>query len=371
MSDNDPRHVAPIHRPYLRNQPGDIISPTKPVGNPKSTKDFRRMVDYDDRKQSEENVAATEEQQEPASLFDLSAQKGIKSKSSSTKSKESLFSAASTMAEKVKEAEDAEDASVDADASRGESSELIDPSLEGEKVSSDEIKGLAQNNVLKQARTRTLAQDTILTGEVNRERMAGTIRQTRGERATPLEGDSTTFVSKDRTKSNLRQRARTEFDQESSDLAAISQLSQQVESIEAKSSPEQAVTRSTTLQELVDEIVKSIEIIKQQDRTDTIVRLQHPPILKDADLVLTAYEGARNEVNIAFTNLTNEGKRFLDQKLQEESLTAALREKSIVVHMLTTTTLSETPTMHSESGRFAREEERREDQRGSREQKEE
>lgn len=66
---------------------------------------------------------------------------------------------------------------------------------------------------------------------------------------------------------------------------------------------------------LVDQIVQTIETVRKDGMTETIVTLRHPPILEGSKLTLTTFEGAHNEFNVGFSNLSADGKNFLDRNL--------------------------------------------------------
>lgn len=348
---SDQYHVSPI-RPYAKGHNDDVVGRGKPLGKPRSDKDFKKVNREDDETdQHPEELAAVDDKE--TSVFDLSAKKGIKSKPSLSKQRPLSDSEPADTLQKAGAAR-SDDGTVDPDAGDNTDAQLT--SFEGEEQPPAPVDEQLQAQALNK---NALNKNAVVEGEINRERMAVSIRQSQGESAVPLETDSTTFTSKDRLKSDSRHKEKAQFSQEKADIAYINQNSQVVASIQTKAEEGQDVNRSKTIQELVNQVAESMEVMKSEGRTDTIIRLQHPPILRNADLILTSYQSAHNEVNIAFTNLSNDGKRFLDLQLQNDSLTTALREKDIVVHMLTTTTLTETPTLHSESGRFSREEERR------------
>lgn len=98
------------------------------------------------------------------------------------------------------------------------------------------------------------------------------------------------------------------------------------------------IAPSATIAALVTELVDKIEIIQKGDITQTTVMLSNPPVFSGAEITLTNSKHAQREFNISFSNLKPEAKILLDQALKDNSLTDSLRDKGIVVHILTTTT---------------------------------
>jgi hypothetical protein len=114
------------------------------------------------------------------------------------------------------------------------------------------------------------------------------------------------------------------------------------------------------IREVVNQIVQTAYTLKQEGRTDTVITLKHPPILENANITITAFDTAKGEFNIAFSNLTGPAKELLDQRLNQDSLQEALKDKGFIVHILTTTTLAEGPAITSDAAQdrhYAREEE--------------
>lgn len=57
------------------------------------------------------------------------------------------------------------------------------------------------------------------------------------------------------------------------------------------------------LQELVQKMIAEIQQMEMKGKTDTIVTLNNPPLFKGAHLVMTSFDSAKGELNIAFENL--------------------------------------------------------------------
>jgi GTP-dependent phosphoenolpyruvate carboxykinase len=72
------------------------------------------------------------------------------------------------------------------------------------------------------------------------------------------------------------------------------------------------------------------------------VTLKHPPLFAGTTIVVTAFDNAKNEFNISIENLTQAGKQMMDQENNRNNLLLALEQKGYAVHILSTTTLTET-----------------------------
>ena len=154
--------------------------------------------------------------------------------------------------------------------------------------------------------------------------------------------DKLILTSKESAESKFKKMTHVDQEGEASDknFAEFQFASQ---SVSKDSISENTPSYSTTIQDIIDQIVKNIETIQTAGKTETIVTLKHPPILEGANLVLTNFDKEKKEFNIAFTHLSEDGKEFLDRHLRQDSLTDALENKGFVIHTLTTTTLAEVP----------------------------
>ncbi len=108
--------------------------------------------------------------------------------------------------------------------------------------------------------------------------------------------------------------------------------------------PEVQVERpltSANLQSLVEQLVKELSIVKQGDKTETSIVLNHPPQFDGVKIVITQQENAANEFNLKFENLTQGAKQILDQQQNRADLMSNLERKGYNVHIFITTTYSE------------------------------
>ncbi|MCB1118776.1 MAG: hypothetical protein KDK65_02325 [Chlamydiia bacterium] len=144
-------------------------------------------------------------------------------------------------------------------------------------------------------------------------------------------------------------RAQTQFVEERPDLSGINQLAAPQQPLAAPAiAPAAPVERpnQTEMQQLVDQIVKSAIILKSEGKTEMTITLKHPPTLENATLTLTTFDTARGEFNVAFGNLTQEGKNLLDRQANQTSLRETMEKQGFALHIVTTTTKEiETPLM--------------------------
>lgn len=146
---------------------------------------------------------------------------------------------------------------------------------------------------------------------------------------------------------NEKGRERIQFTtREQPDLSSINPMAGNFQIAEAESVQESAqqqqTSRAADIQEMVDQIVQNIYTIKVDGKTDTLITLKQPPVFEGAHVVITGFDTAKGEFNIAFENLTTMAKQMLDAKDNQISLRSAMEEKGFVVHIITTTTTIET-----------------------------
>lgn len=341
--------------PPIRSQ--ESSSRSKPKEPPKTDKNFKKMVNpagpehaHDEEEISEEKLSEAK-----GSLFDLSAGKNTAKKK---------------MPQPKKEGESLLSGALKGEPPQGEESAYLAAQQSKDQFPESDQDSLTQLNPedqplteeeLKQNQSFSLNKEATVKGHI-------AAIQRKGARfdSTSFDSDATGLGPKEPKSSKTQSsssREKHEFVQEKGDLAAlnapIQSLRQAGDSI---GNPEQT-TSARSIQEVIDQVVKHIQTIQSQGKTDTVVTLQHPPILQGANLVLTAFEHAQKEFNIAFTNLTTAGKQFLDAQLSKESLQTALESQGYVVHMLVTSTTSEA-TPDQRFGRQGREDEQQQQRQG-------
>lgn len=136
------------------------------------------------------------------------------------------------------------------------------------------------------------------------------------------------------------------FPREQGDLAAVNPIAGlsptpaalQTQGVQTTAQP----VRAQELQEVVDQIVSKLYTLSSKGKTDTLIKLQHPPLFAGSSVVITSFDSAKGEFNITFENLTQAAKQMMDMQENQNSLKFALEQKGYVVHMITATTLAET-----------------------------
>lgn len=161
-----------------------------------------------------------------------------------------------------------------------------------------------------------------------------------------LDTDATLLASRSNDSRNVAH-SRSEFKQENQDLAAVNPalagLNNQTPILGKGEEVAKQVNIPRLTKEVVDQIVKAIQVLQTTGKTDTIITLKSPPILENAVITLSSFDSAKGEFNISFSNLSPDAKNLIDQRLVQESLRGSLADKGYVVHILSTTTLQETP----------------------------
>ncbi len=101
------------------------------------------------------------------------------------------------------------------------------------------------------------------------------------------------------------------------------------------------VISKSNIQDIVNQLIEKAYEMSLDGKTETTITLKHPPILQGANLIVTSFDSAKNEFNIAFENLSQQGKYLLDLSANQALLLNALHEKGYAVHIFTTTTIAE------------------------------
>lgn len=136
----------------------------------------------------------------------------------------------------------------------------------------------------------------------------------------------------------------TRFSTEQPDLSYVNPLAattNQAPSVNLSISTEKLVIPVSNIQEIINQMIQKVTEMKHSGQTDTIVTLKNPPLFEGATIIVSAFDSAKNEFNITIENLTQAGKQLLDQQGNKEQLLLALEQKGYAVHILTTTTLVE------------------------------
>lgn len=330
----NPDNIAPI-KPNQPNLKPVSDSKSRPQGLPQSKKDFKKMIDHpaDEQANQPEDVAQTKEIEDKPSLFDLSSKKTSK-------------------VVVKKESDPNPEQIVNQDGEGSEESLFASPTSLRKLRNNipflpDEESDFATQTTTDPASQLQANEQTIALADPKIKELPIPLPREQlpkdsSSRAVGLEKEASGSDSKtSKSKSSSLDRL---YAQEKGNSSYINLPSLPILAADGSvSGNTEAAGPSQTIQDIVEQVVKNMQTIENQGKTDTVVTLQYPPLLKGANVVLTSFESAPKEFNIAFTNLEIQAKQFLDQRLSQDSLTMALENKGFVVHMITTTTLADMP----------------------------
>lgn len=134
---------------------------------------------------------------------------------------------------------------------------------------------------------------------------------------------------------------------EQPDLSYVNPLNQQAAAVERviDSTPQKPLSPTLSAAQIVEQITHHMEVqqFKAQGLTNTTVTLNYPNMFKDAQVIVTSFDTARNQFNITFQNLGAQAKALLDQQATQDSLKHALEVKGYMVHIITATTNIDQP----------------------------
>jgi hypothetical protein len=163
------------------------------------------------------------------------------------------------------------------------------------------------------------------------------------------------------------------FSQFTQDQSDLSYLSPQQGSLEGAAAAQAAdvkpASRASYIQDIVNQMVAKLQTARTEGKTDTIITLKQPPMFDGANLIVTSFDSAKKEFNIAFENLSPQAKQMLDLQQNRNDLKLALEEKGYGVHIIVTTTEVEHPVTVAQNTAHNDARERREDGEQPRQQK--
>jgi hypothetical protein len=343
-----------------KGMPGKKGSPFEQLSKTKSSLDKdQQLASLNDEPSSQEELMLVEEEPKEKKLFAdeetptdaKQAQLKARSTKQPTMRGEQLASKGEKPVEKGILAETGENALFEPDLEQPESE--FEPDLE--QPESELLAANADKGV----------KDRVPANELNRQQ-AATLHAQRSkssEKLPDLEESSKKPVSKKEKSKSESGSEKTGALEERAKLAVNASIqAAELQTDAGKTQESQQTSRASTIREIAAQIVERIQVMKRDDLTTTLVTLRHPPILEGATISLTTSDHAKREFNISFANLSPEAKLFIDRKLNEDSLTATLERKGIIVHMLTTTTQPET-LIKTETGQPTRDQEQQREQR--------
>ena len=101
------------------------------------------------------------------------------------------------------------------------------------------------------------------------------------------------------------------------------------------------------IHKLIEKMVKRLTIMETTGRNETSMTIKNSATFEGTRVLITEFNSAKGEFNLTFENLTQQGKNLLDA--HQNTLKMGLEQKGYVVHMITTTTLNETPEIGQEN----------------------
>ncbi|HRD55403.1 MAG TPA: hypothetical protein PLC42_03295 [Parachlamydiaceae bacterium] len=120
---------------------------------------------------------------------------------------------------------------------------------------------------------------------------------------------------------------------------------------------EQTVSIGSPIEIAVSELTDKLMIVQTKGQTDMVVQLNAPGTFQGTIVVISEFDSAKGQLNLAFENLKNEAKLLLDSVSNRESLLTALSEKGYIVQQFTTTTIIEHTPIATDETRGERERE--------------
>lgn len=329
--DSSPVRFNPSKNGYYRDD-----SKTKPSGTAGS-KDFGRIMERDEKSGSSkknikaddeadehEKIAISEEniaEQGPLSLFDISRAQQKKLAKPLAKGLEGASKAVSE------------------NGSLPSSKEVGKPKDTAEAIDADEETPTDPSHIAETEASNIkeiLAKET-LSAEVVKKEIA-----TRPFDL--LASASREFSSRLEKTSSQNEKSQSIFNREQPDLAAINPLAINTDTtiaMNADLKSDKPIAPVRPIQELINEMVKEVQSMEKDGRTDTTVTLKYPPIFEGAQLVVTSFNSARGEFNISFENLTQAAQQLISMQQNKESLLSALEQKGYHVHIVTASTIDE------------------------------
>lgn len=135
--------------------------------------------------------------------------------------------------------------------------------------------------------------------------------------------------------------APNQYVREQPDLSYVNPLKSPIIEAPVPVQEKKPVQDGVQLVDLVTSLIDQLYVVETSGQKDTVFVLQNPPLFSGATVTISAFDSAKGQFNIAFTNLTQEAQKILDMAENRQLLIAGLAEKGYGVQMFTTTTLAE------------------------------
>lgn len=273
-------------------------------------------------KEEIETKASEEPEEEPFSLFDLSRQKPKPKKNSTSTQKEGEGAGAPLTRKNTNFGTEEESTPEDFFAM-------------GEETQTEAPEGEIAQGVQLPNKQQAEQEKTTLAVQVPKEEISSKLEP----KEPRLEGKA---GKKEKTKEGKSSETASASSQEKGNIGvntAIQGTSQSVR--EGTFIENESTAPSSTIKDIAAQISDTIQVMKKEGTTETLVTLKNPPLLEGATITLTEFDHAKGEFNIRFANLSPQAKQFLDRQLLDDPLRNHLDRKGIVVHMVSTTTQPE------------------------------
>jgi hypothetical protein len=297
-------------------------SKTKPTSVAGSGKDFKRILSKDERREGDGSSVAKRKTKVGES--DDEAQEGIAELEEDEKptGSVSLFDLSKGSTPTKKTPQNIPDQTLFGMAGKGK------PVVDEEEHLADSPSVLFAKNATK-AHENVVENPTKIVDKPQEELLTD---------ATPVKpyGSDSSASQGKQTKDNSK------FATEQTDLSYVNPLgnaSIQTNNV-VGSTPAQGVT-SVDMQAMIDKLVKEVQVMESNGKTETTIVLKNPPLLEGATITVTAFDHAAKEFNISFENLSQTGQQLLSQQNMRADLLHTLEQKGYNVHILTATTYDE------------------------------
>lgn len=167
------------------------------------------------------------------------------------------------------------------------------------------------------------------------------IAKTRGAAKSPEKVDESPFaVYKQSSGGQKKEKGFSQFTQTQPDLSYVNPLAGPLEAAQSTASVAEVkpTPRAPYIKELVTQLIDKLYTVQTEGKMETVVTIKHPPMFEGANLVVTSFNSANKEFNIAFENLSPQAKHLLDLQQNRNDLKLALEEKGYGIHIIVTTT---------------------------------
>lgn len=351
MSDST-RRVDNSSEDAKRAYRADLNRETRPMGTPKSNKDFGKVLsrprddshdDDDDVDEVDDSTSNSEdasdatltadrgvsEGKRPMSLFDLSGAKNVNTPKP--------FSAPTTKYGKAAQAAPTPSTPL----SEAEPTSLIPNENENVDIAMNKIvksnedeegdnKG-SSTVTAHEGKSKALDPNSDPLGAIS-----GKNRQ--GERGGGGSMESDMGSSAGSSNNKDKDKIATRFATDQPDLSYINSMTAARQDITVANVKADQVRPTTNIQEIINQMVDAVQEMKSKGQSDTIITLKQPPLFAGTTLVVTSFDSAKGEFNISFQGLSQTAKNLLDMGANQTSLKLALEERGYAVHIITTTT---------------------------------